>query len=58
VSELHILPLIRLAFGLSGDIVLRTINTMSGGQKSRLVLAVLAWKKPQVLLLDEVWMWE
>jgi len=41
------------SFGLSGDIVLRTINTLSGGQKSRLVFSVLAWRQPHILLLDE-----
>jgi len=41
------------SFGLSGDTPLRTINTLSGGQKSRLVFAILSWRKPQVLLLDE-----
>jgi len=41
------------SFGLSGEIALRTINTLSGGQKSRLVLATLSWRKPHVLLLDE-----
>jgi ATPase subunit of ABC transporter with duplicated ATPase domains len=29
------------SFGLSGDIVLRQIGTLSGGQKSRIVLAQL-----------------
>lgn len=29
------------SFGLSGDIVLRKIGTLSGGQKSRIVLAQL-----------------
>jgi len=41
------------SFGLSGDIVLRTINTLSGGQKSRLVFSVLAYRNPHVLLMDE-----
>eukprot|EP00026_Physarum_polycephalum_P002944 Phypoly_transcript_02953.p1 GENE.Phypoly_transcript_02953~~Phypoly_transcript_02953.p1 ORF type:complete len:720 (+),score=154.84 Phypoly_transcript_02953:428-2587(+) len=40
-------------FGLSGDLALRTINTLSGGQKSRVVFAIISWPKPQVLLLDE-----
>jgi len=41
------------SFGLSGDLALRTINTLSGGQKCRVVFAIIAWPKPHVLLLDE-----
>ncbi|EGC31134.1 non-transporter ABC protein AbcF1 [Dictyostelium purpureum] len=40
-------------FGLSGDIALRTVNTLSGGQKSRVVLSQIAYTKPHILLLDE-----
>ncbi|KAM9958115.1 hypothetical protein ACTFIW_013095 [Dictyostelium discoideum] len=40
-------------FGLSGDIALRTVNTLSGGQKSRVVLAQISYTKPHILLLDE-----
>jgi len=39
--------------GLSGDIVLRAVNTLSGGQKARVALALLTWQKPHCLLLDE-----
>ena len=40
-------------FGLSGDLALQTIESLSGGQKSRLAFAELAWRKPHILLLDE-----
>jgi len=40
-------------FGLSGDLALRTINTLSGGQKSRVVFGIISWTRPQILLLDE-----
>jgi len=40
-------------FGLSGDLALQRIETLSGGQKSRLAFAELAWRKPHILLLDE-----
>ena len=40
-------------FGLAGDEEQRPVATFSGGEKSRLALALLAWKKPHLLLLDE-----
>ena len=41
------------SFGFSGDQALSPINTMSGGEKARLVLALIVQEKPQLLLLDE-----
>ena len=40
-------------FGLSGDLALNPIKFLSGGQKSRLAFAELAWRSPHILLLDE-----
>lgn len=40
-------------FGFSGDQALGSVNTMSGGEKARLVLALIVLEKPQLLLLDE-----
>ena len=40
-------------FGFSGDQALAQVNTMSGGEKARLVLALIVLEKPQLLLLDE-----
>mmetsp|Transcript_21575 Transcript_21575/g.65489 ORF Transcript_21575/g.65489 Transcript_21575/m.65489 type:complete len:837 (-) Transcript_21575:364-2874(-) len=40
-------------FGLSGDLALNPIKFLSGGQKSRLAFAELAWRAPHILLLDE-----
>lgn len=40
-------------FGLGGDRENRPVISFSGGEKSRLALALLAWQKPHVLLLDE-----
>ncbi|MGE5027409.1 MAG: ribosomal protection-like ABC-F family protein [Betaproteobacteria bacterium] len=40
-------------FGLAGNSEDRPVNTFSGGEKSRLALALLAWQKPHLLLLDE-----
>lgn len=40
-------------FGLGGEHEDRPVATFSGGEKSRLALAMLAWQKPHFLLLDE-----
>jgi len=40
-------------FNFRGDKVLQAVKTFSGGQKARLVLALLIWQRPNLLLLDE-----
>jgi ATP-binding cassette subfamily F protein 3 len=40
-------------FGFSGDQALEAVINMSGGEKARLVLALIVLEKPQLLLLDE-----
>jgi len=40
-------------FGFSGDQALSPVANMSGGEKARLVLALIVLDKPQLLLLDE-----
>ncbi len=40
-------------FGLEGENDERPVSGFSGGEKSRLALALLAWQKPHLLLLDE-----
>ncbi len=40
-------------FGLAGSSEDRPVESFSGGEKSRLALALLAWQKPHLLLLDE-----
>ncbi|MBI5437112.1 MAG: ATP-binding cassette domain-containing protein [Nitrosomonadales bacterium] len=40
-------------FGLGADSEDRPVASFSGGEKSRLALALLAWQKPHLLLLDE-----
>ena len=41
------------SFGFSGDQALSPVGNMSGGEKARLVLALIVQEKPQLLLLDE-----
>ena len=40
-------------FDFHGDKVNEPVNTFSGGEKARLVLALIVWQKPNLLLLDE-----
>eukprot|EP00435_Cladocopium_sp_Y103_P019587 s1116_g4.t1 len=40
-------------FGLHGDLALQPVKFLSGGQKSRLAFAELAWSSPHIMLLDE-----
>ncbi|MBF9001768.1 ABC transporter ATP-binding protein [Vibrio nitrifigilis] len=41
------------SFGFQGDKALDPVGPFSGGEKARLVLALLVWQKPNLLLLDE-----
>jgi len=40
-------------FNFTGDMVSQPVGTMSGGEKARLVLAMMVWQRPNLLLLDE-----
>ncbi|WP_295854858.1 ATP-binding cassette domain-containing protein [uncultured Xylophilus sp.] len=40
-------------FNFTGDMVKQAVGTMSGGEKARLVLAMMVWQRPNLLLLDE-----
>lgn len=40
-------------FGFHGDEALKPVAPMSGGEKARLVLALVVFQKPNLLLLDE-----
>lgn len=41
------------SFGVSGDLALQNIASLSGGQKSRVAFAVLGTARPNFLILDE-----
>jgi ATP-binding cassette subfamily F protein 3 len=40
-------------FRFTGEMVQQPVGTLSGGEKARLVLAMLVWQRPNLLLLDE-----
>ena len=40
-------------FRFGGDMVNQPVGSLSGGEKARLVLAMLVWQRPNLLLLDE-----
>ncbi|MDP0029153.1 ABC transporter ATP-binding protein [Glaesserella parasuis] len=40
-------------FAFHGDKVKQAVNSFSGGEKARLVLALIVWQRPNLLLLDE-----
>ena len=41
------------SFAFHGDKVNQTVKSFSGGEKARLVLALIVWQRPNLLLLDE-----
>jgi ATP-binding cassette subfamily F protein 3 len=40
-------------FNFTGDMVTQAVGTFSGGERARLVLAMMVWQRPNLLLLDE-----
>jgi ATP-binding cassette subfamily F protein 3 len=41
------------SFGIGGNLALRPMYLLSGGQKSRVSFAMITWEKPHILMLDE-----
>lgn len=41
------------SFGFHGDRAFEIISHFSGGEKARLALALIAWQKPNLLIMDE-----
>jgi len=41
------------SFGLGGNLSIRPMYLLSGGQKSRVSFAIITWKKPHILVMDE-----
>ncbi|GAB4405152.1 MAG: ATP-binding cassette domain-containing protein [Rhodoferax sp.] len=41
------------SFNFCGDQMIQAVGSMSGGEKARLVLALMVWQRPNLLLLDE-----
>ena len=40
-------------FRFTGDQVLQAVGTFSGGERARLVLAMIVWQRPNLLVMDE-----
>jgi len=40
-------------FRFTGEMAYQAVGSLSGGEKARLVLAMLVWQRPNLLLLDE-----
>ncbi|MCY7316257.1 MAG: ATP-binding cassette domain-containing protein [Rubrivivax sp.] len=40
-------------FRFTGEMVQQAVGSLSGGEKARLVLAMLVWQRPNLLLMDE-----
>jgi len=40
-------------YGVTGELALRPISSLSGGQKSRVAFAVMTWHEPNFFILDE-----
>jgi ATP-binding cassette subfamily F protein 3 len=40
-------------FRFTGEMVTQEVGSLSGGEKARLVLAMLVWQRPNLLLMDE-----
>ena len=41
------------SFNFGADMIRQPVGTLSGGEKARLVLAMMVWQRPNLLLLDE-----
>ncbi|KQV90166.1 ABC-F family ATP-binding cassette domain-containing protein [Rhizobacter sp. Root1221] len=41
------------SFRFVGEMVTQSVGSLSGGEKARLVLAMLVWQRPNLLLMDE-----
>ncbi|XP_066934518.1 ATP-binding cassette sub-family F member 3-like [Clytia hemisphaerica] len=40
-------------YGVTGDLAMRPISSLSGGQKSRVAFALMTWHEPNFFILDE-----
>ncbi|XP_057304553.1 ATP-binding cassette sub-family F member 3-like [Hydractinia symbiolongicarpus] len=40
-------------YGVTGELAMRPISSLSGGQKSRVAFAVMTWHEPNFFILDE-----